>query len=487
MRPPVLHSTPRYIAWHARHAPGEPAIIKGRHVISYAGFAADLVRCVRALGLLDIAPRMLIGIEHADQYAHLILLLACEAIGAATVSLTRNEATRADHLRRYCDLILSNEPNARPRTRKISAGWLSAVPAPVAEGDLTLLERDVTAELPARIITSSGTTGPPKAIMLDRATMGLRLTRANERLPAEMPAKPRLLFAYQLVLGGICMRVLSTLRLGGAIVFAGQRDIWDLIGEGAVDHVLITAGELERAIEHARRPPDGHVLHVGVFGAALPARLRAQVRERLDASMACPYATTETETIALMDGDGTGSLCPGVEIRVVDEAGIAVDRGESGTICVRSDTMAKGYFKDPERTAASFVDGWYRTGDLGFEPEPGRLAVLGRADDLLNIGGLKIAPAPIEAALKRIAGVSDAAVLSIATPGMVDRLLAAVEIGADGPPPEIAEQIRRVVPAHVGAFDIMWLVSFPRTESNKVRRHDIAGLFRRHQLAGATL
>jgi len=54
-----------------------------------------------------------------------------------------------------------------------------------------------------------------------------------DQLAETWPAKPRLLFAYQLVLGGICMRVLSTLRLGGAIVFAGQRDIWDLIGEGA--------------------------------------------------------------------------------------------------------------------------------------------------------------------------------------------------------------------------------------------------------------
>jgi hypothetical protein len=92
MRPPVLRSTPRYIAWHARHAPRAPAIKKGGHVISYVGFAADLVRCMRAPQRLDIAPRMMVGIEHAEQYAHLMLLLACEAIGAATVSLTRNEA-----------------------------------------------------------------------------------------------------------------------------------------------------------------------------------------------------------------------------------------------------------------------------------------------------------------------------------------------------------------------------------------------------------
>lgn len=91
-------------------------------------------------------------------------------------------------------------------------------------------------------------------------------------------------------------------------------------------------------------------------------------------------------------------------IRIVDETG--EDRGEAqvGEILVRSASLFEGYRNDPERTAASFTDGWYRTGDLGFLHE-GELFVAGRRKDIIIVAGRNLAPEDIEAVASEVPGI----------------------------------------------------------------------------------
>ena len=214
-----------------------------------------------------------------------------------------------------------------------------------------------------------------------------------------------------------------------------------------------------------------------LFGAAVSSRLRQQVRERLNAHVDNPYSASETNPIAMIDDDNVGTLCLGVEVRIVDEAGQNVPRGEAGIIRVRTETMVHGYFNDPEMTAASFIDGWYQTSDIGFVPEPGKLVVLGRADDMLNIGGVKVAPSPIEARLNLIDGISDSVVMRITNPNEVGILVAAVEIESDSPPLDAMQRVGTVLSEHVGNFVIMPLRRFPRTDSGKIKRQEIEAAF----------
>ncbi|HEV3361318.1 MAG TPA: o-succinylbenzoate--CoA ligase [Pseudonocardiaceae bacterium] len=115
------------------------------------------------------------------------------------------------------------------------------------------------------------------------------------------------------------------------------------------------------------------------------------------------YGMTETASGCVYDG----KPLDGVELRLADvEAG-------AGRIELSGPVLATGYRGRPAATEAAFGDGWFRTGDSGRFDEQGRLEVLGRTDDLINTGGVKVAPALVERALLAQAGVGEACVFGL--------------------------------------------------------------------------
>ena len=91
--------------------------------------------------------------------------------------------------------------------------------------------------------------------------------------------------------------------------------------------------------------------------------------------------------------------------------GKEVEAGRTGEICLRGPTVIAGYLGDPELNKSVFVDGWFRTGDLGRIDADGLLSIDGRVKELINRGGEKIAPGEVERALLRHPAVAHAAVL----------------------------------------------------------------------------
>ena len=91
----------------------------------------------------------------------------------------------------------------------------------------------------------------------------------------------------------------------------------------------------------------------------------------------------------------SGQLLPNHQVRIVDDSGTVLGHGNVGEILVRSDCLFEGYYNRPDLTAAAIIDGWYRTGDLGFLLD-GELYIVGRKKDLLIIGGENIYPQDIE-------------------------------------------------------------------------------------------
>jgi len=477
---PDLPSTPHYIAWHAARMPGSTAIAEDGDFVTWRRFAADLAAAARALEASGARPGTLIGVEHPRRYQHLLLLLACEVIGAATISLALGQ--QLDETSRRCDLMFASRDPVEagtPRTIVIGPNWLAGGSDHGLEADLAVLTRPVVPERIARITRTSGTTGVPKAIPLTFGTSQLRIDRTVADMPPHLPPAPCMLCLYHLATGPIHRRVLTTLQLGGTVLFAAARHTWPLIAAGTVHYLAIAVGDLERTIGDASQPPPGHPLHVMAFGAAVSRDLRQRTRQRLNATIENSYASNETNLIAMIDDDGVGTLCAGIETRIVDERGRAVRFGETGLIHVKSDTVVEGYFNDPALTAACFVDGWFHTSDIGVMPEAGRLMVLGRADGMLNIGGVKVAPTPIEDQIKRIDGISDAAVIGVGGPNEAGVLLAAVETADEPLRPETEQRIGAIVARYAGVFRIMPMRAFPRTESGKVRRQEIEAAFRR--------
>jgi hypothetical protein len=175
-----------------------------------------------------------------------------------------------------------------------------------------------------------------------------------------------------------------------------------------------------------------------------------------------------------------GSVGPVVdcEVRLVDAGGNVVPPGEVGEIQVRGPQVFDGYFDDPELDAASFVDGWFRMGDLGRFDDAGELCLVGRVKEVINRGGDKISPLEIDAVLRSFPGVSDAAAFAIPHRRLGEEIVAAVvmrpgvRLGVES----VRAHVSQVLGANRAPRRIWVVESLPRTDGGKIRRGDLMAL-----------
>ena len=126
-----------------------------------------------------------------------------------------------------------------------------------------------------------------------------------------------------------------------------------------------------------------------------------------------PYRTEEGER----RGGTVGFPLPGVDLRVVDDAGQPVPQGEIGGIQVRGPNVFQGYWRMPEKTAEEFTaDGFFKTGDVGRVDADGYVTIVGRSKDLIISGGYNVYPAEIEGFLNDLTGVAESAVVGVPHP-----------------------------------------------------------------------
>ena len=102
------------------------------------------------------------------------------------------------------------------------------------------------------------------------------------------------------------------------------------------------------------------------------------------------------------------------------------------------------------------------------------MVVVGRADDVLNVGGVKFSPAPIEAQIRTIDGITDTALLSIDGANQAATLLVAIETANGEVPPGLVERINPIVSPYQRTFELAVMQRFPRTETGKLKRKELA-------------
>jgi acyl-CoA synthetase (AMP-forming)/AMP-acid ligase II len=119
------------------------------------------------------------------------------------------------------------------------------------------------------------------------------------------------------------------------------------------------------------------------------------------------------------------------EVALLGDNGVVLDRGiadKMGEILVRGTGVFDGYESNPEADAAAFIDGWYRTGDLGRWDEDGYLIVCGRVKEVINRGGQKISPIEVEDALLRHPGIAEVACFAVPHPTLGEDIAAAIVV-----------------------------------------------------------
>jgi malonyl-CoA/methylmalonyl-CoA synthetase len=190
---------------------------------------------------------------------------------------------------------------------------------------------------------------------------------------------------------------------------------------------------------------------------------------------------SETLIITAVRADGerragyVGPPLPGVEVRVLDDAGAEVpaDDATIGGVLVRGPSCFGEYLNLPADTAEAFQDGWFATGDIATRSPDGYLRLVGRRSmDLINSGGYRIGAAEIEAALLTHPAVAEAAVRGLPDADLGERIVAWVVLrdGAQAQETELVDHVVAILTPHKRPREIRFVASLPRNAMGKVQK-----------------
>ncbi len=369
---------------------------------------------------------------------------------------------------RYADVMTAGSDAERARVAEIGAG----------------LDPDDC----INIQFTSGTTGMPKGATLTHFNVvnnGYFVGRAmkfseQDRLCIPVP----LYHCFGMVMG-----VLTCTTHGAAMIFPGEGfEAGDVLA--AVEAERCTAlhgvptmfiGELDHP---DFRAADLSQLRTGIMaGAPCPVEVMKRVQKDMNMrEVTIAYGMTETSPVSFQSGTDdpidkrvstVGRIHPHVEVKIIDDNGRVVPRGERGELCTRGYSVMRGYWNDAQKTADSIdASGWMHTGDLAVLDEDGYCNIVGRVKDMVIRGGENVYPREIEEYLYRHPKIQDVAVFGVPDERYGEAIAAWIQL-RDGEQAD-ADEIRAFcqgqiahykVPAH-----IRFVTEFPMTVTGKIQK-----------------
>jgi acyl-CoA synthetase (AMP-forming)/AMP-acid ligase II len=307
------------------------------------------------------------------------------------------------------------------------AAYLALGAAVSAEEALARI-RAVRADDLSDIMFTSGTTGAPKGVMLTHR-QSLRAYGYLTDVFTFTPGDRYLIIPPFFHTFGYKCGWMACLMHGVTAIPQPVFDVDTVLRRLSEERVSIVLGPptlFTDLIAHPRRGEfDLTRLRVAVPAAAnVPAMLYAQLREELGFQVVLSaYGLTEATSLVTTSVPGddpedvansVGRPARDIEVRLVDDTGHDVSPGEPGEILVRGYNVTRGYWQDPQATAAAIdTDGWLRTGDIGTFTERGFLKIIDRKKDMFIVGGFNAYPAEIEHILRQHPDVHDVAVIGV--------------------------------------------------------------------------
>jgi malonyl-CoA/methylmalonyl-CoA synthetase len=343
-------------------------------------------------------------------------------------------------------------------------------------------------DAPAIVVYTSGTTGPPKGAVLPRRAIASNLdalAEAWEWTGDDVVAHALPLFHVH----GLILGTLGPLRRGGGVHHLGRfsagaaaaalgDDATMLFAVPTMYHRL--AAEAEQDPEVARGFASARLLVSG--SAALPAAEHERIERLTGQKIAERYGMTETLMNTGVRASGerrpgyVGPPLEGVELRLVDDDGNAIEASDDetiGEIHVRGPNLFLEYLNRPDATEDAMTDGWFKTGDLATRAGDGYIRIVGRrATDLIKSGGFKIGAGEIEGALLEHPGVKEAAVTGEPDPDLGERIVAWV-VTADGQSPsedDLSGHVADLLTPHKRPRVVRFVDALPRNEMGKVQK-----------------
>ena len=504
------------IAWHALNAPQQIAVVYGPHTISYQSLDARVARLAAALQNRGLERGQVMALLMRNSLAFIELSLAASRIGAVLLpinfrlahdeiswilahararllivdddlaagaegfapTLVADAAAQSDALRALgqsgsgtgADEVGDSDASAGGRSGTRAAGRQALQP-PLQPDDLF------------RLMYTSGTTDRPKGVMHSYGNFYWKCL--DHILALGLSAHDRLLVVGPLYhVGAFDLPGVAVLMTGGRLVV--HRDFDPEAVLAAIDQEGITGAwmapvMLNRLLElpgrerfartslrwligGGERTPRERIL---AFSGLFPA---ARYIDAYGLTESCSGDTLMRAGCEIDKIGSTGVATAHVEISIRDETGAALPVGHDGEICLRGPKVTRGYWRDPERTAACFHGDWFRTGDIGHLDADGFLFLTDRLKDMIISGGENIASSEVERVLYAFDGVSEAAVIGLPDERWGERVVAVV-VPAPGRTLD-ADELVRFCRARLAGFKVPRQVvigdALPRNPSGKV-------------------
>ena len=361
-----------------------------------------------------------------------------------------------------------------------AAGRVRVLPTALPAGPdaLSLAQQGLAA-----LIYTSGTTGTPKGAMLThRGLLFVALTlRGMRRLSPADCSYAVLPLSHTI---GLTSVLLSTLSAGGSVWLRPRFDAAALVGALANGVSLLQGVPAMYAalLAHLRatgarlEAPGLRYIYAG--GSPLDPTLKREVEALFGLPLHNGYGMTESSPTLChsrfderSDDVDVGPPIRGVDLRIVDAAGIDVPPGRSGEVRARGPGVMLGYFRDPAATAAALQDGWLSTGDLGRFDAEGRVHLVGRLKDLIIRSGFNVYPAEVEAVVNAHDAVAQSAVVGRAVDGN-EEVVAFIQLqpGVRLDHADLAAYLRDRLAAYKLPTHLIFLDVLPALASGKIER-----------------
>lgn len=503
---------PAYLAAQAQLLPDKAALVCGENRVTFRQLHEDSSRIASYLrhAGINVGDRVAICLPNCCEFVTIFFgIVQCGAIAMPiNMRLSSNEISA---------IMLDAAPAAaffseteRDVVAKLDAAGLQRffvgdTPGPDETPLATLLAAGIEPiEVPPEyddcmISYTSGTTGRPKGVITTQANyivangflnaMYWRLS-ADDRILVTTPLAHRTAFA----------RVGNMAVTGATLYIMPRFDAEEATKTIEAEQITLisivpTVGRMMLPSIEAN-PGRYRSLRVLVAtGEAFPVEAKRRLMAALPhLQIFSFFAMTEAGALAMLQphdqlaySSSVGHVTPGVELRLVNDAGKPVPTGEAGEIWVRSGLpgqylLFRTYFRQPEATRDAFQDGWFKTGDIGRFDDKGYLYIVDRKKDMVLSGGYNVYSKEVELVLLRHPGVVDAAVIGVPDEIYGESVAAFVELepGASVSAEVLIQHCAGELASYKKPKHVIFVRELPKNSTGKVLKTELRRAFRNH-------
>jgi long-chain acyl-CoA synthetase len=506
---PDLQTVAATVAFHAEHSPERLAVLCDGRQLSYAALHRESGRVARGIAAAGLSPGARVAYLGKESERYYEVFFGCAKSATVLVPVNwRLTATEVDHILRdsgaellfVAEDLLEVAAKLQPDLPQLhtvvplAAAGYQAWKASQPDHDR---RPDTGPDDPIIQLYTSGTTGLPKGVVLaQRSFFAIRDALARERLDwiDWRPGDLSLIGIPGFHVGGIwwAMQGFSAGITNVAMPRFDAAGAVRLIRELGITTACVVPSMLRLMLAEpgAGRDDFRTVRKIVYGGSPIAETLLKDALDAFQADFAQIYGLTETgnTAICLPPADhvpggprmrAAGRPYPGVRVKIVDETGSPVPVGRIGEVCLHTPARMLEYWRLPEATAGTLVDGWVHTGDAGYLDADGYLFICDRLKDMVIVAGEKIFPNEVENALCRHPAVAEAAVIGVPDDrfGEAVHAFVALRPGQQARARDLAAFLRDQLATFKIPSRFAFVDRVPRNPSGKILRRELREQF----------